>query len=112
MRKAKSGPVAIFPSCGSINGLEYANGKAVQAGDVVRRSTTWAFGNQDFNQHGKPGTGVVTGTRATPDSWVDVVWESGYGNDYRVGDGGHFDIELVRRAAPKQRKTAPKSKKA
>lgn len=66
-------------------GTRYADGKVVRRGDFVRRREEgWHFGDQDCGSNGLPGIGqVVGGSRAGGGvGWVDVVWRSGYANDY------------------------------
>eukprot|EP00290_Baffinella_frigidus_P019541 CAMPEP_0180215338 /NCGR_PEP_ID=MMETSP0987-20121128/15454_1 /TAXON_ID=697907 /ORGANISM="non described non described, Strain CCMP2293" /LENGTH=401 /DNA_ID=CAMNT_0022174013 /DNA_START=74 /DNA_END=1279 /DNA_ORIENTATION=+ len=56
-------------------------------GTRVVRGTDWRWGNQD----GGAGTvGVITA--GAGDQWVSVSWDSGGGNNYRIGNGGSYDL--------------------
>ncbi|BFZ12481.1 hypothetical protein BsWGS_15521 [Bradybaena similaris] len=58
--------------------------KQMVPGARVIRGMDWKWRDQDGNP---PGEGTVTG-------WVDVTWDAGGSNSYRMGAEGKFDLAL------------------
>jgi hypothetical protein len=56
----------------------------------VVRGPDWKWGNQDGDQ---PAIGRVQADLT--DGWVDVKWENGSSNRYRMGAQGAYDLQLV-----------------
>eukprot|EP00036_Acanthoecidae_sp_10tr_P012628 CAMPEP_0206295484 /NCGR_PEP_ID=MMETSP0106_2-20121207/5189_1 /ASSEMBLY_ACC=CAM_ASM_000206 /TAXON_ID=81532 /ORGANISM="Acanthoeca-like sp., Strain 10tr" /LENGTH=2416 /DNA_ID=CAMNT_0053726137 /DNA_START=1 /DNA_END=7251 /DNA_ORIENTATION=- len=56
----------------------------------VARGVDWKWQNQDG---GEKGRGTVTGTLRT--GWVDVEWDTGATNSYRMGADGRYDLKIA-----------------
>jgi hypothetical protein len=69
-------------------GLRKVLAKMVKGMRVVR-GPDWKWGNQDGDP---PGVGRVQADLT--DGWVDVKWESGSSNRYRMGAQGAYDLQL------------------
>eukprot|EP00041_Stephanoeca_diplocostata_P036623 m.1344514 g.1344514 ORF g.1344514 m.1344514 type:complete len:2563 (-) comp24902_c1_seq2:195-7883(-) len=65
--------------------------RRIGAGIRVERGPDWKWGNQDGNGH--PGQGTVRGALRT--GWVDVDWDHGTSNSYRMGADGKYDLTIV-----------------
>ncbi|KAK7088442.1 hypothetical protein V1264_022363 [Littorina saxatilis] len=63
----------------------------LKVGDRVRRGPDWKYYHQDG---GGPGT-VTTILSPYGQGWVDVRWDNGNQWDYRMGEGGYYDLDLV-----------------
>lgn len=59
----------------------------IRPGSRVVRGPDWKWHNQDGDP---PRPGTVTGP--IRNGWVDVRWDSGGSNSYRVGDGDKYDL--------------------
>ncbi|ELP92466.1 hypothetical protein EIN_523640 [Entamoeba invadens IP1] len=59
-------------------------------GKVVKRGRDWKWENQDG---GEGNTGIVIDV--ADDGWVEVKWKNGEIAQYRWGDEGKFDLEVV-----------------
>lgn len=60
----------------------------IQLGAIVRRGPTWKWGDQDLDSSGAQVDGVVIGIPQSRDGslvWVDVRWDTGKANGYRMG---------------------------
>ncbi|XP_034255114.1 E3 ubiquitin-protein ligase HECTD1 isoform X1 [Thrips palmi] len=64
--------------------------KHLVAGARVVRGLDWKWRDQDGNP---PGEGTVTGE--LHNGWIDVTWDQGGSNSYRMGAEGKFDLKLV-----------------
>jgi hypothetical protein len=61
-------------------------------GTRVRRGPSWDWGDQDYDENGKPTWGKVisydtSGTLCRHDGegwWIRVQWDTGFSNNYRV----------------------------
>jgi hypothetical protein len=77
----------------SLNNVNNAGIRKVLAkmvkGMRVVRGPDWKWGNQDGDP---PGVGRVQADLT--DGWVDVKWESGSSNRYRMGAQGAYDLQL------------------
>merc|ERR1711884_205379 len=62
------------------------------AGARVVRGIDWKWRDQD-NPSGSGGVGSVTGE--LHNGWIDVTWDHGGSNSYRMGAEGKFDIKLA-----------------
>ncbi|XP_011314687.1 E3 ubiquitin-protein ligase HECTD1 isoform X8 [Fopius arisanus] len=60
------------------------------AGARVARGLDWKWKDQDGNP---PGEGSITGD--LHNGWIDVTWDHGGSNSYRMGAEGKFDLRLV-----------------
>ncbi|XP_012942946.1 E3 ubiquitin-protein ligase HECTD1 isoform X2 [Aplysia californica] len=63
--------------------------KQMMPGARVVRGMDWKWRDQDGNP---PGEGTVTGE--LHNGWVDVKWDAGGSNSYRMGAEGKFDLAL------------------
>ncbi|KAI1295344.1 E3 ubiquitin-protein ligase HECTD1 [Halotydeus destructor] len=64
--------------------------KQMIVGARVMRGPDWKWRDQD----GSPsGSGIITGE--LHNGWIDVTWEHGGSNSYRMGAEGKFDLRLV-----------------
>lgn len=63
--------------------------KHITTGARVTRGVDWRWDDQDGVP---PGEGVVTGE--IHNGWIDVKWEHGVRNSYRMGAEGKFDLRL------------------
>lgn len=59
----------------------------VQGARVVR-GPDWKWGSQDKNGEGAVSSRLQNG-------WIDVKWDSGNRNSYRMGRDGKFDVKLA-----------------
>nr|KAG5708186.1 hypothetical protein BaRGS_021120 [Batillaria attramentaria] len=64
--------------------------KILKPGDRVKRGKDWKWNNQDGSP---PGPGTVTDAPASK-GWVNVTWDAGDSNNYRLGAQGCYDLEL------------------
>ncbi|XP_052130677.1 E3 ubiquitin-protein ligase HECTD1 isoform X3 [Frankliniella occidentalis] len=64
--------------------------KHLVAGARVVRGLDWKWRDQDGNP---PGEGTVTGE--LHNGWIDVTWDQGGSNSYRMGAEGKYDLKLV-----------------
>ncbi|KAJ6649764.1 E3 ubiquitin-protein ligase Ufd4 [Pseudolycoriella hygida] len=64
--------------------------KHITPGARVVRGVDWRWDDQDGPQ---PGEGVVTGE--IHNGWIDVKWDHGVRNSYRMGAEGKFDLKLA-----------------
>lgn len=64
--------------------------RQIQHGARVVRGMDWKWRDQDGNP---PGEGLVTGE--LHNGWVDVTWDFGGSNSYRMGAEGKFDLQLA-----------------
>ncbi|XP_076816720.1 E3 ubiquitin-protein ligase HECTD1-like isoform X3 [Clavelina lepadiformis] len=68
--------------------LKSQTSKLMVAGARVVRGPDWKWRNQD-------GQGVGTVNAAVVNGWVDVTWDNGTSNLYRVGAEGKYDIKIA-----------------
>ncbi|XP_056151240.1 E3 ubiquitin-protein ligase HECTD1 isoform X4 [Lampris incognitus] len=64
--------------------------KYIVPGARVVRGIDWKWRDQDGNPAGE---GTITGE--AHNGWIDVTWDSGASNSYRMGAEGKFDIKLA-----------------
>ena len=64
--------------------------KHMVIGARVVRGLDWKWRDQDGNP---PGEGTVTGE--LHNGWIDVTWDHGGSNSYRMGAEGKFDLKLA-----------------
>ncbi|XP_014350279.1 E3 ubiquitin-protein ligase HECTD1 isoform X6 [Latimeria chalumnae] len=64
--------------------------KYMVQGARVIRGIDWKWRDQDGNP---PGEGSVTGE--LHNGWIDVTWDAGGSNSYRMGAEGKFDLKLA-----------------
>lgn len=64
--------------------------KHIQPGARVMRGIDWKWRDQDGTP---PGEGTVTGD--IHNGWIDVKWDHGIRNSYRMGAEGKYDLRLV-----------------
>lgn len=81
--------------------------KHVTVGARVVRGIDWKWRDQDGNP---PCEGTVTGELHS--GWIDVTWDHGGSNSYRMGAEGKYDLKLapgydVEGAAAKANQTNP-----
>ena len=69
---------------------QYSLSREQLVGHQVRRGRDWKWGSQDG---GKGSTGKVV--RLDSVGWVRVEWSNGDANNYRWGDGGCYDLEVI-----------------
>lgn len=65
--------------------------RRIGAGIRVERGPDWKWGTQDGPLG--PGQGTVRGALRT--GWVDVDWDHGASNSYRMGADGKYDLSIV-----------------
>ncbi|XP_069118347.1 E3 ubiquitin-protein ligase HECTD1-like isoform X3 [Argopecten irradians] len=63
--------------------------KQMVPGARVMRGMDWKWREQDGNP---PGDGTITGE--LHNGWIDVTWDSGGSNSYRMGAEGKYDLQL------------------
>lgn len=63
--------------------------KHITVGARVVRGIDWKWRDQDGNP---PGEGTVTGELHS--GWIDVTWDHGGSNSYRMGAEGKYDLKL------------------
>ena len=66
--------------------------KHMVTGARVVRGMDWKWRDQD-NPNGSGGVGTVTGD--LHNGWIDVTWDHGGSNSYRMGAEGKFDLKLA-----------------
>ena len=66
--------------------------KHMVVGARVQRGLDWKWRDQD-GPGGAPGEGSVTGE--LHNGWIDVTWDHGGSNSYRMGAEGKFDLKLA-----------------
>ena len=66
--------------------------KHMVVGARVARGIDWKWRDQD-GPSGVLGLGTVTGE--LHNGWIDVTWDHGGSNSYRMGAEGKFDIKLA-----------------
>ncbi|XP_030767252.1 E3 ubiquitin-protein ligase Ufd4 isoform X3 [Sitophilus oryzae] len=64
--------------------------KYMTVGARVVRGVDWKWRDQDGNP---PGEGTVTGELHS--GWIDVTWDHGGSNSYRMGAEGKYDLKLA-----------------
>ncbi|XP_062863378.1 E3 ubiquitin-protein ligase HECTD1 isoform X6 [Trichomycterus rosablanca] len=64
--------------------------KYIVPGARVVRGIDWKWRDQDGNPQGE---GTVTGE--AHNGWIDVTWDAGGSNSYRMGAEGKFDLKLA-----------------
>ncbi|CAH1173687.1 unnamed protein product [Phaedon cochleariae] len=64
--------------------------KHMAVGARVVRGVDWKWRDQDGNP---PGEGTVTGELHS--GWIDVTWDHGGSNSYRMGAEGKYDVKLA-----------------
>ncbi|KAG9480959.1 hypothetical protein GDO78_010299 [Eleutherodactylus coqui] len=64
--------------------------KYMVPGARVIRGIDWKWRDQDGNAQGE---GTVTGD--LHNGWIDVIWDAGGSNSYRMGAEGKFDLKLA-----------------
>ena len=64
--------------------------KHMVIGARVVRGLDWKWSDQDGSP---PGEGTVTGE--LHNNWIDVTWDHGGSNSYRMGAEGKFDLKLA-----------------
>lgn len=71
----------------------------VVVGMKVKRGPDWCYSNQDLDSDGNPVLGKITGEKyyrpSDLDCWVDVMWENGHNNNYRIGPLNFDLVEAV-----------------
>ncbi|XP_070403138.1 E3 ubiquitin-protein ligase HECTD1 isoform X2 [Nothobranchius furzeri] len=79
--------------------------KYIVPGARVVRGIDWKWRDQDGNPSGE---GTVTGE--AHNGWIDVTWDAGGSNSYRMGAEGKFDLKLAPGYDPELAATAPSPK--
>uniref|UniRef100_A0A673CBP2 E3 ubiquitin-protein ligase n=1 Tax=Sphaeramia orbicularis TaxID=375764 RepID=A0A673CBP2_9TELE len=79
--------------------------KYIVPGARVVRGIDWKWRDQDGNPAGE---GTVTGE--AHNGWIDVTWDAGGSNSYRMGAEGKFDLKLAPGYDPESAATAPSPK--
>ncbi|KAK1893759.1 E3 ubiquitin-protein ligase HECTD1 [Dissostichus eleginoides] len=79
--------------------------KYIVPGARVVRGIDWKWRDQDGNPTGE---GIVTGE--AHNGWIDVTWDAGGSNSYRMGAEGKFDLKLAPGYDPESAATAPSPK--
>uniref|UniRef100_A0A7N6AS49 E3 ubiquitin-protein ligase n=1 Tax=Anabas testudineus TaxID=64144 RepID=A0A7N6AS49_ANATE len=79
--------------------------KYIVPGARVVRGIDWKWRDQDGNPSGE---GTVTGE--AHNGWIDVTWDAGGSNSYRMGAEGKFDLKLAPGYDPESAATAPSPK--
>ena len=69
--------------------------KHMVIGARVVRGIDWKWRDQDGRT---PGEGTVTGE--LHNGWIDVTWDHGGSNSYRMGAEGKFDLKLAPGSEP------------
>nr|3DKM_A Chain A, E3 ubiquitin-protein ligase HECTD1 [Homo sapiens] len=64
--------------------------KYMVPGARVTRGLDWKWRDQDGSPQGE---GTVTGE--LHNGWIDVTWDAGGSNSYRMGAEGKFDLKLA-----------------
>ncbi|XP_054653507.1 E3 ubiquitin-protein ligase HECTD1 [Dunckerocampus dactyliophorus] len=79
--------------------------KYIVPGARVVRGIDWKWRDQDGNPAGE---GTVNGE--AHNGWIDVTWDAGGSNSYRMGAEGKFDLKLAPGYDPESAATAPSPK--
>uniref|UniRef100_A0A0K8T796 E3 ubiquitin-protein ligase n=1 Tax=Lygus hesperus TaxID=30085 RepID=A0A0K8T796_LYGHE len=80
--------------------------KQMVVGARVVRGIDWKWRDQDGSP---PGEGTIT--TELHNGWIDVTWDHGGTNSYRMGAEGKFDLKLASDAeAPANKSTSPSGK--
>ncbi|XP_077394935.1 E3 ubiquitin-protein ligase HECTD1 isoform X2 [Festucalex cinctus] len=79
--------------------------KYIVPGARVVRGIDWKWRDQDGNPAGE---GTVTGE--AHNGWIDVTWDAGGSNSYRMGAEGKFDLKLAPGYDPESAACAPSPK--
>ncbi|XP_037098175.1 E3 ubiquitin-protein ligase HECTD1 [Syngnathus acus] len=79
--------------------------KYIVPGARVVRGIDWKWRDQDGNPAGE---GTVTGE--AHNGWIDVTWDAGGSNSYRMGAEGKFDLKLAPGYDPESAASAPSPK--
>ncbi|XP_072221525.1 E3 ubiquitin-protein ligase HECTD1 isoform X3 [Leuresthes tenuis] len=79
--------------------------KYIVPGARVVRGIDWKWRDQDGNPAGE---GTITGE--AHNGWIDVTWDAGGSNSYRMGAEGKFDLKLAPGYDPESAATAPSPK--
>nr|XP_040026092.1 E3 ubiquitin-protein ligase HECTD1 isoform X2 [Gasterosteus aculeatus aculeatus] len=79
--------------------------KYIVPGARVVRGIDWKWRDQDGNPSGE---GAVTGE--AHNGWIDVTWDAGGSNSYRMGAEGKFDLKLAPGFDPESAASAPSPK--
>ncbi|XP_061675274.1 E3 ubiquitin-protein ligase HECTD1 [Syngnathoides biaculeatus] len=79
--------------------------KYIVPGARVVRGIDWKWRDQDGNPSGE---GTVTGE--AHNGWIDVTWDAGGSNSYRMGAEGKFDLKLAPGYDPESAASAPSPK--
>ena len=69
--------------------------KELAIGARVVRGVDWKWRDQDGNP---PGYGTVTGELRN--GWIEVQWDHGGANSYRMGAEGKYDLQLAEEPMP------------
>ncbi|KAM6973602.1 E3 ubiquitin-protein ligase HECTD1 isoform 3-T3 [Aplochiton taeniatus] len=77
--------------------------KYIVPGARVVRGIDWKWRDQDGNPAGE---GTVTGE--AHNGWIDVTWDAGGSNSYRMGAEGKFDLKLAPGYDPDSAAPSPK----
>jgi len=83
--------------------------KHMVVGAKVVRGLDWKWRDQD-GPNGVAGEGTVTGE--LHNGWIDVTWDHGGSNSYRMGAEGKFDLKLSPGYEPESLTGAPSGNKA
>ncbi|XP_015591532.2 E3 ubiquitin-protein ligase HECTD1 isoform X2 [Cephus cinctus] len=75
------------------------------AGARVARGLDWKWRDQDGVP---PGEGTVTGE--LHNGWIDVTWDHGGSNSYRMGAEGKYDLRLIGTTGTLENESASKNK--
>ncbi|KAI8422310.1 hypothetical protein MSG28_006187 [Choristoneura fumiferana] len=103
-RRAGAGAVA-GAACGGARSRRWSRGaRGLCAGARVTRGPDWKWRDQD-GPH--PATGTVTSD--LHNGWVDVRWDHGGRNSYRMGAEGKFDLKVVSGGAAEGARAGRKS---
>ncbi|XP_022088513.1 deleted in malignant brain tumors 1 protein-like [Acanthaster planci] len=76
-----------------ISGPEWA--EVLRIGTRVARGPDWKWGDQDGSP---PGEGNIV-AELNSNGWVEVRWDAGNRNSYRMGAEGKYDLKLIEDAA-------------
>lgn len=78
--------------------------RQMSPGARVVRGMDWKWRDQDGNPQGE---GTVSGE--LHNGWIDVTWDSGGSNSYRMGAEGKYDLQLAASHDPERLKPLPKT---
>jgi hypothetical protein len=69
----------------------------VKLGLKVVRGKDWEYNFQDYNDEGKNSVGEIIDLAGYGDrKWIEVKWENGYINNYRIGYKDKFDLYIYK----------------